>query len=212
MSQTSTFLIELQYLPPIEYFVAIVQHDVLLVEACENYQKQTYRNRCYIKGANNIQILSIPVEKGSQKKTTKDVKINYSNNWPMQHWRSIQSAYGKAPFFEFYAYYLEPVYYQKFTYLFDFNLKLLTICLQILQIKTKLEFTADYKRKYPNKNIKDARSGILPANRTLSSTYSNFDTYQQVFGKQFAQNLSIIDLIFCLGPEASISLAQCVKN
>ncbi len=212
MPQISKFLVELQYLPPVEYFAAIVQHDVLLIEAFENYQKQTYRNRCYINGANNVQILSIPVKKGNQKIKIKEVAINYAEKWPLEHWRSIQSAYGKAPFFEFYASFLEPVYNQKITSLFDFNFNLLTICLEILQIKTQIALTSDYQEKYNDNLIKDARSSILPSNRTKNSPWCDFTTYQQVFGTQFTQNMSIIDLIFCLGPEAPLNLAQCVKN
>ena len=212
MAVSGTFLIELQYLPPVEYFAGIIQHETLLIEAHETYQKQTYRNRCYIKGANKVQVMSIPVKKGSQQLKIQEVEINYAENWVREHWRSIQSAYGKAPFFEYYADFFQPIYTENPKFLFEFNLQILTICLQLMNIKREINFTSKFEKKYNNDRITDARSLILPNKRTLESPYFNFFKYQQTFGKEFVDNLSIIDLLFCLGPEAGTSLEQSVNN
>jgi len=212
MIHPTTFLVELQYLPPLEYFAGIIQHDELLIESQETFQKQTYRNRCYINGANKIQPLSIPVKKGSQQLNIREVEINNRESWCKEHWRSIQSAYGKAPFFEFYADFLQTLYSNPPVSLFEFDLNLLTICLQLLNIKRKIKFTTEFKKEYKENNITDARSRILPNKRTLESPYYEFFTYHQVFDKNFVENLSIIDLIFCLGPQAETTLAQSVRN
>src|SRR5690606_30373631 len=96
-------LLSLHYLPCIEYFACFIKYDKIYLEACESYTKQSYRNRCRIKTSQRIDTLSVPVCKADRHTNIQDVRIDYSQGWVKDHWKGIQTAYGKSPFFEHYA-------------------------------------------------------------------------------------------------------------
>jgi hypothetical protein len=194
---TSSLLIELHYLPCVQFFSALHKHDTLRLEAHETYQKQSYRNRTRILTAQGIDSLHIPVLSGNSHLPIKDMRIDHQQKWRQVHQRAIRSAYGKAPFFEYYADDILGLYDKSLPFLFDFNQELLTVCLKLLGWKKKIEFTANYQELNDRSegSIEDKRGLIHPKNR-LKQEYK---AYQQVFGKQFEPNLSIIDLLFCEG-------------
>lgn len=203
-------LLSLHYLPCIEYFVCFVKHDKIYLEACENYIKQSYRNRCLIKSSQKTEVLSVPVCKGNGSTRIRDVKIDYSQGWVKDHWRGIQAAYGKSPFFEHYEGLFYDIFQKKPSYLFEMNMELLTLCLKLLQISAPLALTEVYQ-KTPESGIKDYRDTIHPKVSYLKNDLLAPCTYTQVFGRNFAVNLSIIDLLFCEGPNARQILLQSSK-
>src|SRR5690606_22636918 len=184
------------YLPPIEFFVAVQDVDEIRIERYENYQKQSYRNRTAVRLANQVKYLSIPVYGGSKKIQYTEKKIDDSQNWRNVHLRGIQSAYGKAPFFEFFYPDLEKIFLKNHTYLYDFNWDLLTLCLANLRHPAKLIQT-DIYRSYEEET--DLR-GVLDVKEpfTRRNIYKP-SPYDQIFGLNFAPNLSVIDLLFCEG-------------
>ncbi len=194
-------LLDLQYLPNTTYFSLIAKADKVILERNENFVKQTYRNRTHILTPNGVDVLSIPLI-GSQKKIGIDkIEIDHNQKWANRHWRAIKSAYGKAPFFEYYADYIKDEIYRKYTTLFELNLTLLTICLKFLQIDTPLKFTSEYKYEV-KKPVLDLRSAIHPKKPLTSSLKIEYIPYPQVFGSSFVQELSILDLLFSEGPNA----------
>ncbi|GAB2608050.1 WbqC family protein [Belliella aquatica] len=200
---------ELFYLPPIEYFVAIQHEKEIFLDLDENYQKQTYRNRTQIRLANKVETLSIPVIGGNKNVKTSQIKIDHSQKWMNVHLRGIQSAYGKAPFFEFYFPYLEQVFLKKFDLLTEFNRELLTVCLKLLQLDISVK---NYDQTIVKSEIKDIR-GVINA----KSGYAERDIYDalpysQLFGLDFVPNMSLIDLLFCMGPESKDILIKSQKN
>lgn len=196
-----SLLIELHYLPCIAYFACLLPYEVIYIEAHENYQKQTYRNRCYIRTSQKVDRLSVPVIQGTKKQLYTDIKIDYSQPWIDQQWRTLCTAYGKAPYFE----YLAPVLYDCLnahpTHLFELNLSLLKLCLQILGIQKEIKMTDRYSTQ-PYPTIQDLRNTLNPTQRLREPIYYTSFSYQQVFGTIFSPNLSIIDLLFCEGPHA----------
>ena len=102
--------IDLQYLPSLEYFCAILNKNEFNLEAHEYFEKQSYRNRCRIQTTNKIDTLSVPVLNGNKKILIRDLKIDYSQDWTRRHWGAIHSAYGKAPFFEFYSEFFKNIF------------------------------------------------------------------------------------------------------
>src|SRR5690606_25078074 len=132
---------DLFYLPPIEFFVAVAGMEEIRIEKHDNYQKQSYRNRTAIQLANQVKNLSIPIVGGNKKTPYIDVEIDDSQNWRKIHLRSIQSAYGKAPFFEYFYPGLEEVFAKDHRYLYDFNWELLTLWLTNLRHPARLEET-----------------------------------------------------------------------
>lgn len=191
-------LLSTAYLPPIEYFSLIKSSHEILVEANENYIKQTYRNRCYILSPGGPQMLSVPVFEGSRKKVgIREVRIDYSKRWQQVHLRALRAAYGKSPWFDFYFDEFEQIITSEHEYLFDLNGTLLKSALKILKINSAIADTSEFAPclSLPN----DHRYNLHPGNR---AEFRN-KRYLQVFGEgHFTENLSIIDLIFNMGPEA----------
>lgn len=200
-------LISLHYLPCIEYFACFVKYDKIYLEACENYIKQSYRNRCLIKSSQKINVLSVPICKGNKPINIKEVKIDYSQGWAKDHWRGIQSAYGKSPFFEHYKDLFFDIFQKKPPTLFELNFDLLTLCLKLLQLDAPLALTENYQ-KHPPVGVKDYRNLIHPKKSYLKNDLFKPCRYTQVFGRNFAENLSIIDLLFCEGPNSRHILLQ----
>jgi hypothetical protein len=196
-----TILLETQYLPSIAYFSAIASANEALIEAHENFQKQTYRNRCYINTSQGPIPLIVPLLNAGSKTLITEIEVDYSQRWQNNHWRAIQSSYGKAPFFEYYSDDLHALLFKKFNRLFDLNSALLTLCLKWLKIKIPIRGTFEYE-KSPLQPIYDQRSTISPKNPECLHQFYEPAIYQQVFGNKFVENLSLIDLIFCEGPGA----------
>ena len=193
-------LIELHYLPCLDYVAGLMQFDRVWLEAHEQYQKQSYRNRSYVLTANKVDVLTVPVQRGNHQ-PIRDLRIDNGQSWQMHHWRCLRAAYGKAPFYEHYAPEFERVYRKNWTFLFDLNWELLTICLKLLGIKTPIDLTEWYEKE-PVFGRFDARSRVNPRNATGAYVFHQPVPYQQNFGPDFVPNLSIIDLLFCQGPAA----------
>lgn len=199
-------LIELQYLPPVPVFIKLAESAAIVLEACEHYQKGGYRNRCVIAGPNGPMRLTIPLLSGkNQQQPIQEVRLSYRENWPRQHWQSIQTAYGNAPFFIHYADALQEVYAGQYEGLWSFNLALFKTVIDLLGWRKGLPvaFTDVYHIAAPE-GWMDYRGLITPRNPPPPTK-----PYLQVFTEKhgFLPNLSILDLLFCAGPEAGSYLA-----
>jgi hypothetical protein len=195
-------LVELQYLPSLEYFCALQQFDTIELEGCEHYVKQSYRNRCYINTAQGVEMLIVPLTAKHGKTLIKDVRIDHSKKWQNNHWRTIESAYRKAPYFEYYFDDLRTILYRNHDFLFDLNLELLSFCLKSIRFDTTLSASVSYE-KVPPPHIFDLRSLINPKKPASERNLYKPVSYYQVFGSGFVENLSLIDLLFCEGPRAA---------
>jgi hypothetical protein len=203
-------LIELQYFPPIAYFAVLLKNKNVSIEQFENYQKGSYRNRCHIATANGLLRLSIPLEKGKNNQTTiKEVKIYNATNWQIQHWRAIKSAYGNAPYFEYYADELLPFFEKKYDYLFDWNLDLLNCIMELFMMPNNLQFTAEYQMDL-NDSTTDFRNVISPKKQNNDSFKQI--PYSQLFVEKhgFIPELSVLDVLFCKGPEAILVIDKTI--
>src|SRR5690606_5249738 len=204
-----TIVADLFYLPPIEFFAGIEGMEEILIEKYDNYQKQSYRNRTTIQLANQVKSLSIPVVGGNKKIRYTDTKMDDSQNWRNIHLRSIQSAYGKAPFFEYFFPELEKLILKGHRYLYDFNLELLTLCLTNLRHAARLRETTEYRQYEGAMDIRGVLSAKAPfEQRNIYKPYP----YGQIFGLNFAPNLSVIDLLFCEGPNAKRIILNSTKK
>lgn len=201
MISDSTAIIELHYLPTIAYLTAWVYFDRMIIESKENYTKQTYRNRTRILTANNQENLIVPVEKGNRNIPIQEIRIDYKQDWVNKHWRSIQSAYGNAPFFEYYHEKLKNILFKKPRFLFDLNITILEYMFDILKLEKEISFSEKFIKKYPN-GIVDLRSLIHPKKTLDAVVFYKPVEYIQVFGKHFDENLCAMDLVFNEGPNA----------
>jgi len=209
-----SLLIELQYLPPVQYFAKLAKHGEVYLEQKEHYCKGSYRNRCYIAAANGVLLLSIPLEKGkNEQQDIRQTRISDNdNNWRMQHWRTIQSAYGNSPFFEYYSDDLKAFYEKKYEFLWDFNSDLLRWLTKKLQLDITFHFTSEFQ-KIVSEDIADWRNGIHPKpHKQQVDGHFKAAYYPQAFEDRhgFLSNLSILDLLFCSGPGAGLILERSI--
>ncbi|MEF9930986.1 MAG: WbqC family protein [Bacteroidales bacterium] len=203
----NTCLLSTAYFPPIEYFIAIANSNATLIELEETYQKQSYRTRCHINSGNGLLVLTVPVlrDKGDHKIPIKEIKIDYSKPWVLQHKRAIEAAYMSSPFFEYYVDDIFPVLDKKEPSLFNLNSSIISAIISLIGLKNNISFTDNYI-KTQNEGILDLREQIHPKYRgaSLLQKMEIEKPYYQVFtNKQgFIPNLSILDLLFNEGPNS----------
>ena len=173
------------------------------VEACESFQKQSYRNRCYIYAPDGVQMLQLPVLHAGSR-LIRDIRIDYSKAWQHHLRRAIATAYGPSPFYKYYWDALDAVVAKNHKFMLDLNTEL-TLCLaRMLKLRQEIVFTTDFELS-PS-GVRDLRSGIHPKKEPPAG--SSFKEYYQVFSPKFGflPNLSVIDLLFNEGPEAGVCL------
>lgn len=201
------------YLPPIQYVSKFLLGEVVL-EAHENYIKQSYRNRCNILAANGAFPLTIPVVKvHGTKSLISEVRIDYDLQWQKNHFKSIESAYRNSPYYEHYIDDLKIFYNTKYDLLLAFNSDLLTCILRLIGIKPSILFTACFEKEYL-KDL-DYRFTLSPKSAKLEDDpFFKIIDYYQVFEDRygFTPNLSILDLLFNEGPFAKSVLEQSIKK
>ena len=197
-------LLNTAYLAPVSYYAELYKNDDVMLEKCENYVKQSYRNRCRIATANGVMDLTIPVESGEGGKIQIcDVKISYSTAWQQQHWRAIEAAYRSSAFFEYYQDDFIYFYEKQWTFLWDFNLEIQEKVLKLLDIEKNISFTEIYENQTA-KDILDFRDRIHPKKSNSFKATPYYQVFENKFG--FIPDLSIIDLIFNMGNETQLFL------
>lgn len=210
MNNSTPFILPTAYLPPIEYFALLNTSKAIIIEQHETYSKQTYRNRCEIYTEKGKMPLIIPVSKPSGKHTiTADIRIFNQDKWYVKHWRAIETAYKAAPFFLYYSNEINSFYNGTIHNLLNFNLELTKLFCQIIGIETEFKLSADYLKRVDTKI--DFREAISPKKPNI---IKSFPDYTQVFSTNhgFIPNLSIIDLLFNLGPESYNYISELGKQ
>ena len=228
-------LLTTAYLPPVSYLAAIAEEmeglsnrtdgassleltpSVIYIEACENYQKQSYRNRCRFYAADGVQDLNIPVihEGGTHKLPISEIRIDWSKPWLQQHSRALISAYRTSAYFEYYMDDFFAIYKEQPERLIDLNTSLLRFLLEKTGITAEVRYTSEYSRNGiihhtsgsgPAKEIHctDLRETIHPKRpNSILADLKLEKPYFQVFAQKhgFQSDLSAIDLLFNEGPD-----------
>lgn len=212
------------YLGNVHYYTKLLS-GCAVIDPYENYQKQSYRNRCEILTANGVTALTVPVYYSSLKKCcTKDVLIDNTKKWQHVHWMSIVSAYRNSAFFEHYEHHFAALYDKPYDLLYQWNDDLQTLMLKLLKCDVDIAYSQKYIDPYTsNISIEDAnpdiqsfldlRNSLSPKPRLAKpDPFFRSRPYDQVFSDRFdfAENLSVLDLLFCEGPAAKQIIDSCV--
>ena len=185
------------YIPNVATLAVLAKQECVNIQTQAFYQKQTYRNRTQIAGANGVLNLSIPIEKGIKgtRLVDQDVMISYDEMWQNNHWKSFVSAYQSSPFFEFYQDELEAVFFKKQKKLLDFNMDILQLIMDWLELDAQIKISTEQPLYNPT------GEALISAKKATSL---HLPKYIQVFESKlgFISNLNALDLICCLGPES----------
>lgn len=188
------------YFNPISHYWLMFKHREVCFEISDNFQKQTYRNRANIYGANGKLQLNIPIKhtKSDGRQKTKEVLIDNTFHWQKNHFKALQNAYRSSPYFEYYEDDLAPLYEKEYTHLLDFNLKTHEFILDALQEELIISFTKIYD---VNLDIKQDYRFLIEAKKEQAV---ELVPYTQIFDDKFGflSNLSILDLLFMEGPNS----------
>ena len=205
-------LLSSTYFGPVQWYQKLNRADNIFIEQCDNYHKQTYRNRCLIAGANGIEALTVPVERPDttplHRTPMKDLRISDQGNWRHTHWNALTSAYSESAFFDYYADDIRPFFEKHWKYLIDFNEAIYITMCNLLDIDLSEKHicrTSSYDKAPAG--IVDFRS-VIDAKHPLPDEDFTAKSYYQVFRHKhgFLPNLSILDLLFNMGPESILYL------
>ena len=206
----NTVLLSSAYLPPIQYFARLYAADQILAERCDHYVKQTYRNRTVIASSNGPLALTIPIVRtGENNQSMRDLRISDHGRWHRLHWTALVSAYEQSPYFPYYEDDFRHFYEEPYEYLIDFNDALQAKICELLMLTPDIRPTTEYV-KTPAPEIEDCRDLIRPKVSFSEDARFRIVPYYQVFQSRlgFLPNLSIVDLLFNMGPESRLVLKK----
>ena len=213
-----TLLTPYIYWPPIGFWHYALQVSSICWEVQENFLKSTYRNRCEVLATNGKQVLSVPIVGGKDThQSIQSTQIAYADNWTLQHWRTLVAAYNRSPFFEYYADEIwDTIYKPKYTHLIELNKAIFDYCITVLKIGgVNVCETEQFVLDTNDESIVDIRQVLRPSKWQKTTQAMEVPSYIKVFETgqeiEYISSLSILDVLFNLGPESGAFL-QSIKN
>lgn len=198
-----TALLSSTFFGPVQWYQKLHRHARCVVESCDSFVKQTYRNRCVIATANGPQALTVPVERpdGDSRAAMRDIRVSDHGNWRHVHWHALMSAYGDSPFFDYYADDLRPFFERRWTFLLDYNMEATLKMCELLDITPHIDMSESYVDA-PAEGFVDYREAIRPKHPLPDEAFTPPVYYQvHALRRGFQPNMSVLDLLFNEGSE-----------
>ena len=217
------------YLPYLGFFHKLSLADTFVIMDDTQYDKK-FTNRNKIKVPGNWIWLTVPINKKHKFVANKIVEINNEENWQSDHFKKINHSYSNSEFFKKnYKTFFEKIYSKKWDHLFTLNYELIIQLIDWLDIKIEVikeselnvkgnstERLVNISKKIGAETYVSGIGGKEYMNEKMFETnnikieYQNFKCpiYKQVFNSEFIPNLSIIDLLFNIGPKSLSKLKQ----
>ena len=207
-------LLSTAYFAPVAYYALLFHEPEIMIEANENYNKQSYRNRMFIGTDQGPLALSVNVEKGyAIKCPIREVRLSGHGDWLHQHEIAFMSNYGSTPFYDYYIDDILKILNSEET-LFEMNEKLRQHICHLIGFEPNVRYTTDYVSP-ETEGIRDLRNTLHPK-KDVAMAVPEFKAkpYYQVFGLKhpFMPNLSILDLLFNMGPESILVLRDSITK
>ncbi len=185
------------YLAPISYYAALFHSPEVVIEAHEHYVKQTLRNRCIIATGQGSQMLTVNVAKGNSPHTPiTELRLSSHANWMHQHLYSLATYYGNTPFYEYYMPELEPLFpkadQDELPTLFSFNESLRRKICELIGFEPNVRYSTEWM------GAPDEIAGFVAKPYYQIAAVEN--------NQPFLPDMSIVDLLFNMGPESIIVL------
>jgi len=209
------------FMPWLGYFYKIWQSDIFIFLDDAQFQKtgSNYTNRVSIIINHNKKNVTLPVKRVSGTSKINEVKIN-NQKWKEKIWKSIQSSYGKAPFFYIHKELIFELILYETDNLAEYNMNFIRVICNELYIKTKLitSSTFDIRTTSTQRlvNLIQCVNGNIYLSGSGGDNYQNNTLYRgenikliynkvpmfkysQLRRDDFISGLSIIDAIFNIG-------------
>ena len=181
------------YFAPVAYYALLFHEQDIVIEAHENYNKQSYRNRMFIGTNQGPLALSVNVEKGYETKCPiQEVRLSSHGDWLHQHEIALMSNYGSSPFYEYYIDDILEVLRSDEQTLFGLNEKIRERICELIGFSAKVRYSDQYLRN-DSENFRDLRNTLHPKKNILESVPEFVaNPYYQVFGQKqtFMPNLA----------------------
>lgn len=186
-----------RYAGSVDYYAAMLRYGKVAIDLSEPFDKHhKHLNRMDIVGTNGCQQLSASLQKPNRRMAVGEVALSSHGNWRHTHWGALFSAYGRTPFFDYFADDLKQIYTdESIQTIASLNLTLHAAVIDFLDLD--IETTViDNKNDLAVSDALNLRDGVL--------TEQTLEPYYQIWSSKFGfqSNQSILDLLFNVGREA----------
>ena len=180
-----------RYAGSVDYYAAMLRYGKVAIDLSEPFDKHhKHLNRMDIVGTNGCQQLSASLQKPNRRMAVGEVALSSHGNWRHTHWGALFSAYGRTPFFDYFADDLKQIYTdESIQTIASLNLTLQAAVIDFLDLDIET-VVVDNKNDLTASDALNLRDGVL--------TEQTLEPYYQIWSSKFGfqPNQSILDLLF----------------